>query len=139
MCLNPPECIHAKIPWDFFLCKNYLRKTRERELATLDEKPTSTRIAEPYARSLLKATTGGESGRHLWPRIVQKLKSRGVKNKQKTDNIEKLNMNATHIRVGLSGVPSWVNQKNELSSHVLMRCVCCRRYRRPRRTYRHGH
>ena len=37
-----------------------LRKTRERELATLDEKSTSSGIAGPYARQKLKARTGGE-------------------------------------------------------------------------------
>ena len=56
-----------------------LRKTRERELATLGEKSTSSGIAEPYARYNLKARNGGENGRHLWPRLVQKLESRQVK------------------------------------------------------------
>ena len=37
--------------WGFFSCTQIdLRKTRERELATLDEKSTSSGIAEPYAR-----------------------------------------------------------------------------------------
>ena len=34
-------------------------------LGTLDEKSTSSGIAEPYARQKLKARTGGEKGRHL--------------------------------------------------------------------------
>ena len=44
-----------------------LRKARERELATLDEKSTSSGIAEPcmYVRYKLKARTEGEKGRHL--------------------------------------------------------------------------
>ena len=37
--------------WGLFLVhKIDLRKARERELATLDEKTTSSGIAEPYAR-----------------------------------------------------------------------------------------
>ena len=58
-----------------------LRKARERELATLDEKSTSSGIAEPYARWKMKARTGGEKGRYL--RLVQKLESRSVKKKEK--------------------------------------------------------
>ena len=42
-----------------------LRKAQEHELATLDEKSTSSEIAEPYARYKLKAKNGGEKGRHL--------------------------------------------------------------------------
>ena len=34
----------------FLVCTNDLRKARERELATLDEKSTSSGTAEPYAR-----------------------------------------------------------------------------------------
>ena len=55
-----------------------------KKLATLDEKPTSSGIAEPYARYKLKARTGGKKGRHLWPRLVQKkLESICVKKKKK--------------------------------------------------------
>ena len=39
-----------------------LRKARERELATLDEKSTSSGCAEPCARSKSKARTGGGGG-----------------------------------------------------------------------------
>ena len=39
-----------------------LRKARERELATLDEKSTNSGIDEPYARYKLKARTGGGEG-----------------------------------------------------------------------------
>ena len=39
-----------------------LRKARERELATLNEKSTSSGIAEPYARKMLKARTGEGDG-----------------------------------------------------------------------------
>ena len=47
----------------FFSCAQIdLRKARERELATLDEKSTSSGIAEPYARKKFKARTGGEEG-----------------------------------------------------------------------------
>ena len=42
-----------------------LRKARERELATLDKKSTSSGIAEAYARLKVKAETGGKKGRHL--------------------------------------------------------------------------
>ena len=55
-------------------------KARERELATLDEKSSSSGIAEPYARYKLKARTG-EKGRCLWPRLVQKLESGSVRKK----------------------------------------------------------
>ena len=37
-----------------------LRKARERELATLDEKPTSSEIAEPYAIKIEGKNRGGE-------------------------------------------------------------------------------
>ena len=47
---------------------------------------TSSGIAEPYVRYKLKARTGEEKGRHLWPRLVQKLESRSVpKQKQKNN------------------------------------------------------
>ena len=49
-----------------------LRKTRERELAKLDEKSTNNEIAKPYALQKLKARTLGNKGRHLGPRLVQK-------------------------------------------------------------------
>ena len=35
-----------------------LRKARERELATLDDKSTSSGIAQPYAPTIMKAITG---------------------------------------------------------------------------------
>ena len=39
-----------------------LRKARECEFATFDEKSTSSGIAQPYARYKLKARTGGREG-----------------------------------------------------------------------------
>ena len=56
--------VHARR--DFFLHKkNDWRKARERDLATFDEKSTSSGNSEPYARQKMKARTGGEKGRHL--------------------------------------------------------------------------
>ena len=51
-------------------------------LQALDKKSTSSGIAEPYARQKLKARTGGEKGRHLWPRLVQNLENRCVRRKK---------------------------------------------------------
>ena len=43
-----------------------LRKPREHAQATLDEKSTSSGVAEPYVRQELKAVTGGgDKGRQL--------------------------------------------------------------------------
>ena len=43
---NPPECLLLCIRGDFFLCAQIdVRKARERELATLDEKSTNSGIA----------------------------------------------------------------------------------------------
>ena len=54
------ECILVWIRGDFFLCTNWLlRKARERELATLDEKSTSSGIAEPLRA---KKTEGKNRG-----------------------------------------------------------------------------
>ena len=49
---SPAECILVQIRGDLtFSCAPIdLRKARERELATLDEKSTSSGMAEPYAR-----------------------------------------------------------------------------------------
>ena len=47
---NPPECMLEKNRGTFSCAQIDLRKARERELATLDEKPTSNGIAEHYAR-----------------------------------------------------------------------------------------
>ena len=60
-----------------------LRKAREREIAELDEKSTSSGIAVPYARQIIKARTGETKGRHLRPRLVQKLESTRVQKKKK--------------------------------------------------------
>ena len=61
-----PRRVHTRInSLGLFLVHIDLRKARERELATLDEKSTSSGIAKPYARQKLKARTGGEKGRHL--------------------------------------------------------------------------
>ena len=59
--------VHTRINSCFFLlCAQIdLRKARERELATPDEKSTSSGIAEPFARLKLKARTRGEKGRQL--------------------------------------------------------------------------
>ena len=49
----------------FYCAQLGLRKARERESATRDDKPTSSGIGElnePYARQKLKARTGGEEG-----------------------------------------------------------------------------
>ena len=50
MSSTPAECLVVKIRWGYSCAQIDLRKARERELATLDEKPTSSEIAEPYAR-----------------------------------------------------------------------------------------
>ena len=43
------------------------------ELATSHENRRAVgMLNEPYARQKMKARTGGERGRHLWPRLVQK-------------------------------------------------------------------
>ena len=59
MSSNPPE---HKFVGAFSCAQIELQKARERELATLDEKSTSSGIAEPYARQKLKARTGGGKG-----------------------------------------------------------------------------
>ena len=64
MSSNPPECIFGLSRGEVSCAQIDVRKTRERELATIDEKSTSNGIAEPYARSKLKARTGGK-GWHL--------------------------------------------------------------------------
>ena len=46
----PPSAYSYKFVGTFSCAQNDLRKGRERELATLDEKSTSSGIAEPYAR-----------------------------------------------------------------------------------------
>ena len=60
-----PGANSVKFVGSFSCAQIDLRKARERELATLDEKSTSSGIAEPYARQKLKARTGGKKGRHL--------------------------------------------------------------------------
>ena len=47
---SPRLCTRRTNSWGLFLAQIDLRKTRERELATLDEKSTSSGIAERYAR-----------------------------------------------------------------------------------------
>ena len=47
---NPPECVLVQIRGDLSCAQIDLWKTRERELATLDEKSTSSGIAGPDAR-----------------------------------------------------------------------------------------
>ena len=48
--LREPSAYSHKFVGTFSCAHIDLRKARERELATLDEKPTSSGIAEPYAR-----------------------------------------------------------------------------------------
>ena len=52
MSSNPPECmlVQTKFVGTFSCAQIDLRKTRERESATLDEKSTSSGIAEPDSR-----------------------------------------------------------------------------------------
>ena len=45
-----PLCVSYKIVGTFSSAQIDLRKTRERELTTLDEISSSSEIAEPYAR-----------------------------------------------------------------------------------------
>ena len=47
---NPPESILVYIRGDFSCAQIDLRKAREHELATFDEKSTSSGIAQIYAR-----------------------------------------------------------------------------------------
>ena len=61
----PPSAYSYKFVGTYSCAQVYSRKARKRELPTLDEKSTSSGIAEPYARQILKARTGGEKGRHL--------------------------------------------------------------------------
>ena len=67
MSSSPAVCILEKNQFvgAFSYAPIDLRRARERELATLDEKSTSSGIAEPYARYKSRARTGGEKGRHL--------------------------------------------------------------------------
>ena len=63
-----PRRVHAysyKLVGTFSCAQIDLRKSRERELATLDEISTSNGIAEPDAQKKLKARTGRKKGRHL--------------------------------------------------------------------------
>ena len=50
MSSSPAECILVSIRWEFSCPQIDLRKAGERELATLDERSTSSGIAESYAR-----------------------------------------------------------------------------------------
>ena len=50
MSSSPAECIPVKIDGALSCAQIDSREGRERELATLDEKSTSSVIAEPYAR-----------------------------------------------------------------------------------------
>ena len=62
-----PRRVHTRIKFNgTFSCAQIdERKARERELATLDDKSTSSGIAELYARKKMNTRTGGEKGRHL--------------------------------------------------------------------------
>ena len=82
----PPNAYLYTFVGTFSCAQIDLRKARERELATLDEKSTSSGIAEPFARQKLKARTGGK-GRHLWPRLVHKLESRSVEKEKKKKDV----------------------------------------------------
>ena len=61
------ECMLVRVGTFSFIKKMILNsgKREKRELATFDEKPTSSGSAEPYARQQIKARTGGEKRRHL--------------------------------------------------------------------------
>ena len=78
----PPSTYSYKFVGTFSCAQTDSRKARERELAARDEKSTSSGIAEPYTRQNLNARTGGK-GRHLWPRLVQKLEGRSGRKKKK--------------------------------------------------------
>ena len=47
---SPPSAYSHKLVGNFSCAQIDLRKARDRELATLDERPTSSGITEPYAR-----------------------------------------------------------------------------------------
>ena len=51
----------------------YLPESARAWVSNIRWKLTSSGNAEPYARYKLKASTRGEKGRHLWPRLVQKI------------------------------------------------------------------
>ena len=59
MSSSPAECILVYIWWDFSRAKIDLRKTREREFATLDLKIDDSGIAESYARNIEGKNRGG--------------------------------------------------------------------------------
>ena len=60
---SPAECILVFIRGTFSCAQIDLRKARERELATLDEKPRSSGIAEPYLCAItIKGKNRGEEG-----------------------------------------------------------------------------
>ena len=59
---------------DFFLHKKkWLTESTRGWVHNIGWKSTSSGNAEPHARKNLKARTGGEKGRHLWPLLVQKV------------------------------------------------------------------
>ena len=60
MSSNPPSAYSYKFVEAFPCAQINLRKVRERELATLGEKSTSSGIAEPYARWIWRQEPGGE-------------------------------------------------------------------------------
>ena len=63
---SPRVHTRIKIRRDFFLCTNRLAESaRARVSNTLDEKPTSSGIAETCARKKSMARTGGKKGRPL--------------------------------------------------------------------------
>ena len=61
----PPSAYSYKFVGPFSCAQIDMRKARERELATLVEKSTSSGVAEPPARQNLYARTGRGKGRHL--------------------------------------------------------------------------
>ena len=62
MSSSPPSAYSYKFVGTFSCAQNDLRKARERELAALDEKSTSSEIAEPYARKKIEGKNRGEEG-----------------------------------------------------------------------------
>ena len=55
----------------FSCINNWLAESTSAWVSNIRWRSTSSGNAEPYERQKLKARTGGEKGRHLWPRFVQ--------------------------------------------------------------------
>ena len=64
--------IHTFDTAGLFSC-NWFAESARVWVSNIRRKSTSGGNAQPYARSKLKARTGGGKGRHLSPRLVQKI------------------------------------------------------------------